>query len=66
MGERQLATLAESLHIAVSEEYNNMSQTVTIQTATTTAPTFGVIDPTTGHMMDPDNAGNPPEVFLGV
>ena len=34
---------------------NNMSQTVVAQAAPIVAPTFGVIDPTTGHMMNPDN-----------
>ena len=49
--ERQLATLAESLHIAP------MSQTVTQQRIEIVeAPRFGPIDPTTGHVMDPDDA----------
>ena len=33
-----------------------MSDTITIQAATTTQQPFGVLDPVTGHMMDPDNA----------
>ena len=49
--ERQLAALAESLHIAP------MSQTVTQQRIEIVeAPRFGPIDPTTGHVMDPDDA----------
>src|SRR6201996_4529444 len=49
--ERQLAALAESLHITP------MSQTVTQQhIEIVEAPCFGVIDPTTGHMMDTDDA----------
>ena len=49
--ERQLAALAESLHIAP------MSQTITQQhVEIVEAPRFGVIDPSTGHMMDPDDA----------
>ena len=34
---------------------NNMSQTVVAQAAPIVTPTFGVIDPTTGHMMNPDD-----------
>ena len=49
--ERQLAALAESLHIAP------MSQTVTQQRIEIVeAPWFGAIDPVTGHVMDPDDA----------
>ena len=54
-GERQLATLAESLHI-VEETNSHMNQTIATWPAITAAPSFGVIDPTMGHMMDPDDA----------
>ena len=52
-GEQQLAALAESLHISSQIPMSNM---VTIQAAMTAQQPFGVIDPTTGQMMDPDNA----------
>ena len=52
-GEQQLAALAESLHI--SPQFS-MSNTVTMQAATTTQQPFGVLDPITRCMMDPDNA----------
>ena len=52
-GEQRLAALAESLHI--SPQFP-MSNTVTMQVATTTQQPFGVLDPITRHMMDPDDA----------
>ena len=52
-GEQQLAALAESLHI--SSQFQ-MSNTATIQAATTTQQPFGVLDPVTRRMMDPDDA----------
>ena len=51
-GEQRLAVLAESLHI--SPQFP-MSNTVTVQEATATQQPFGVLDPVTGHMMDPDD-----------
>ena len=44
--------LAESLHISPQTP---MSNTFTVQAATATQPPFGVLDPITGHMMDPDD-----------
>ena len=52
-GEQRLVVLAESLHI--SPQFS-MSNTVTVQAAPTTQQPFGVLDPVTGRMMDPDNA----------
>ena len=52
-GEQRLAVLAELLHI--SPQFP-MSNTVTVQAATTTQQPFGVLDPVTGRMMDPDDA----------
>ena len=51
--EQRLAVLAELLHI--SPQFP-MSKTVTVQAATATQQPFGVLDPVTGRMMDPDNA----------
>ena len=50
--EQWLAALAESLHISSQIP---MSSTVMIQAAMTAQQSFGVIDPTTGWMMDPDD-----------
>ena len=52
-GEQQLTALAESLHI--SPQFP-MSNTITIQAATTTQQPFGVLDPVTRRMMDLDDA----------
>ena len=52
-GEQRLVVLAESLHI--SPQFP-MSNTVTVQAAAATQQPFGVLDPVTGHMMDPDDA----------
>ena len=51
-GEQRLAALAESLHISPQIP---MSNTVTVQEATAMQQPFGVLDPVTGCMMDPDN-----------
>ena len=52
-GEQRLAVLAESLHISPQIP---MSNTITVQAATATQQPFGVLDPITRHMMDPDDA----------
>ena len=51
--EQRLAVLAELLHI--SPQFP-MSNTITVQAATITQQPFGVLDPITGQMMDPDDA----------
>ena len=54
LGEQELATLAESLHITVTEVHNinlPMRTTVTMLALSTERPSFEVIDPTTGHIM---------------
>ena len=52
-GEQRLAVLAESLHI--SPQFP-MSNTITVQAATAMQQPFGVLDPVTRRMMDPDDA----------
>ena len=52
-GEQRLAVLAELLHISPQFQMSNM---VTVQEATATQQSFGVLDPITGRMMDPDKA----------
>ena len=54
LGEQELATLAESLHITVTEVHSinlPMRTTVTMLALSTERPSFEVIDPTTGHIM---------------
>ena len=51
-GEQRLVALAESSHISAQIP---MSNTVTVQAATATQQPFGVLDPVTGCIMDPDN-----------
>ena len=51
-GEQRLAVLAESLHISPQIPISN---TVTVQAAAATQQPFGVLNPITGCMTDPDD-----------